>query len=177
MMVPKMLALLSSQFHIHREQKQQSWNVSQINQTKGIQWSAKCGENERRNTFRFGDSRHCVEIILRDNHYLHRHNHPNFHHHIDNIFFTKRDVRRFTAMCWLPPSLSLASHLPGCLGISYLVFQIVYALFLSVLEFHIISYSLFSARLCLSFYIEDWTSYLAGDYLLFIHYIGRYFNS
>ena len=124
MMVPKMLALLSSQFHIHRERKQQSWNVSQINQTKGIQWYAISEEYERRNTLRFVDSRHCVEIILRDNHYLHRHNHPNFHHHIDNIFFIKRDVRRFTAMCWLSPSLSLASHLPGCLGISYLVFQI-----------------------------------------------------
>ena len=101
------------------------------------------GEYERRNTFRFGDSGYCVEIILWDNHYLHFYHHPNYHYHIINVFYIIRDVRRFTAMCWLSPSLSLASHLPGCLGISYLVFQIVYALSLSVLEFHIISYSLF----------------------------------
>ena len=146
MMVPEMPALLSSQFHIHREQKQQSWNVFQLNQTKGIQWNAKYGECERRNIFRFCDSRQCVEIILRVNHYLHRHHHHNYHHHIDNnVFFIIiiRDVRRFTAMCWLSPTLSLASHLPDCLGISYFVFQIVFTLFLSVLKFHIILYCLF----------------------------------
>ena len=134
MMVPEMPALLSSQFHIHREQKQQSWNVFQLNQTKGIQWNALCGAYERRNNFRFGDSRRCVEIILRDYHYLHSHHHPNYHHHVDNVFFIIRDVRRFTAMCWLSPTLSLASHLPDCLGISYFVFQIVFTLFLSVLR-------------------------------------------
>ena len=149
MMVPEMPALLSSQLHIHREQKQQSWNVFQLNQTKGIQWNAKCGEYERRNIFRFCDSRQCVEIILRDNHYRHRHHHHNYHHHIDNnVFFIIiiRDVRRFTAMCWLSPTLSLASHLPDCLGISYFVFQIVFTLFLSVLKFHIILYCLFFCK-------------------------------
>ena len=91
-----------------------------------------------------GSDHFSWQTELHHNIYIYRHHHPN-HHHIYNVFFIIRDVRRFTAMCWLPPSLSLACHLPGCLGISYLVFQIVYALFLSVLELHIISDSLFSA--------------------------------
>ena len=145
MMVPEMPALLSSQFHIHREQKQQSWNVSQLNQTKGIHWNAIYGEYERG---RLSDLvipgivlKLFYEIYIHNLHHL-----PNYHHHNDNVFFMIRDVRRFTAMCWLPPSLSLASHLPDCLGISYFVFQIVFTLFLSVLKFHIILYCLFFCK-------------------------------
>ena len=128
-----------------------------------------------KNIFWFCDSRQCVEIILRDNHYLHRHHHHNYHHHIDNnVFFIIiiRDVRRFTAMCWLSPTLSLASHLPDCLGISYFVFQIVFTLFLSVLKFHIILYCLFFCK-ALSVFLHRRLDELPCRRLLAFHPLHR----
>ena len=98
-----------------------------------------------------------------------------YQHHIDNnVFFIIiiRDVRRFTAMCWLSPTLSLASHLPDCLGISYFVFQIMFTLFLSVLKFHIILYCLFFCK-ALSVFLHRRLDELPCRRLLAFHPLHR----
>ena len=82
-----------------------------------------------------------------------------------------------------PPCVDfLLLYLWPLISLAALVFHILYFRLCMLCLFRfwnsILSHTpFFSARLCLSFYIEDWTSYLAGGYLLFIHYIARYFKS